>query len=75
MLVAAVVLAFASLVTAHLAIVVGLLGRPPRWRAPAALLLAPLAPFWAWRERMRFRAGVWAAGLVVYVVARVAASF
>ncbi len=74
-LVAAVVLAFAFLVTAHVAIAIGLASRAPRWRAPVALLLAPLAPYWAWREHMRVRAGLWTAGLVVYVVARVAASF
>jgi len=74
-LVAAVVLAFAFLVTAHVAIAVGLLGRAPRWRAPVALAVPPLAPYWAWRERMRVRAGLWAAGLVVYVAARIVASF
>ncbi len=74
-LVACVVLAFAFLVTAHVAIVVGLIGKTPRWRAPAAFFLAPLAPYWAWHERMRVRAGLWVGGLVVYVVARIAASF
>jgi hypothetical protein len=74
-LVGAVVLAFAFLLTAHLAIAVGLVAKKPRWRAPVALVVAPLAPFWAWREHMRVRAGVWAAGLVLYVIARVAASF
>ena len=75
LLVIAVVLAFAFLVTAHVAIAIGLAGRAPRWRALVALLFAPLAPYWAWKERMRVRAGLWAAGLVVYVAARVAASF
>jgi hypothetical protein len=74
-LVGAVVLAFALLVTAHLAIAVGLVAKTPRWRAPVALVFAPLAPYWAWREHMRVRAGIWAAGFVIYVVARVAASF
>jgi hypothetical protein len=74
-LVIAVVLAFAFLVTAHVAIAVGLVAKPPRWRAPIALLVAPLAPYWAWREHMRVRAGLWAVGLLVYVGARIAASF
>jgi hypothetical protein len=74
-LVGAVVLAFAFLVTAHLAIAVGLVSKPPKWRAPIALVVAPLAPYWAWREHMLVRAGLWAAGLVVYVIARVAAAF
>jgi hypothetical protein len=48
-------LAFAALTTAHLAIVVGLSRRPPRWRAAAALFVGPLAIYWAVRERMRAR--------------------
>jgi len=74
-LVGAVVLAFALLVTAHLAIIVGLVAKTPRWRALAALVFAPLAPYWAWREHMRVRAGLWAAGLVIYVIALVLSSF
>jgi hypothetical protein len=74
-LVGTVVLAFALLVTAHLAIVVGLVAKTPRWRALVALVFPPMAPYWAWREHMRVRAGIWAAGLVLYVVARIAASF
>lgn len=74
-LVGAVVLAFAFLLTAHLSIAFGLVAKSPRWRAPVALVVAPLAPYWAWREHMRVRAGLWAMGLFVYVVARVAASF
>jgi hypothetical protein len=73
--VGAVVLAFAFLVTAHLAIVVGLVAKTPKWRALVALVFAPLAPYWAWREHMRIRAGLWTAGLVIYVVALVLASF
>src|SRR5690606_27351986 len=69
-----VVLAFAVLLTVHVAIAFGLLGRRPRWRGLVALLVVPLAPFWAWRERMRVRAGLWAAAALVYVVARVIAS-
>jgi hypothetical protein len=67
--VGAVVLGFAILVTAHVTIAFGLVRRTPRWRAPVALVVAPLAPYWAWREHMRVRAGVWTAALVVYVVA------
>jgi hypothetical protein len=74
-LVGVVVLAFALLVTAHLAIAVGLVTKTPRWRALVALVVPPLAPYWAWREHMRVRAGIWAAGLVLYAVARVLASF
>jgi hypothetical protein len=74
LVVGAVVLAFAFLVTAHLAIAVGLVAKTPRWRALVALVVAPLAPYWAWREHMRVRAVIWAAGLVLYVVALIASS-
>lgn len=70
-LVAAIVLSFALFVTAHLAIVWGLLFRAPRWRSPVALVLPPLAPYWAVRERMRVRAILWIASLVVYALARI----
>lgn len=70
-LVAAIVLSFGLFVTAHLAVAWGLLFRPPRWRSPVALLLPPLAPYWAIRERMRVRAILWIASLVVYAVARI----
>jgi hypothetical protein len=64
-----VILSFAVLATAHLGVVVGLLGRPRRWRSVAALLFVPLAPYWAIRERMYLRAGAWLGAAVVYGVA------
>lgn len=67
------VLAFALFITAHVAIVYGLAVRPPRWRAAAALLVSPLGVYWAWREQMRIRAGIWGAALALYVVASVIA--
>jgi hypothetical protein len=70
---AALVLAFAVLVTVHVTIVAGLLGRAPRWRALPALVVAPLAPYWAWRT-MRRRALVWVASAAAYAVLRVIAS-
>jgi len=70
---AAVVVAFSTLVTAHLTLVVALASRPPRWRAAAALIVAPLAPLWGWRDA-RKRAVAWVASAIVYAVARWAAS-
>jgi hypothetical protein len=67
------VVAFALLITAHVAIAYGLAWRPPRWRAAVAFVAAPLAPYWAWREKMRVRAGVWTGAVVLYVVATVIA--
>lgn len=72
-IVAVLVVAFAAVVTTHIAIAFGLLFRRPRWRAAVALAVPPFAPYWAWRERMRARAGLWAASLAVYVVALVLA--
>lgn len=68
--VGALVLSFALLVTTHVTIVAGLVARLPRWRAPLALFVPPLAPYWALRERMRVRAWVWVACVVVYAAAR-----
>ncbi len=64
---AAVVVAFSTLVTTHVTLVVALASRRPRWRAPVALLIAPLAPLWGWRES-RKRAITWVASAVVYAV-------
>ena len=69
------VLAFALFITAHIAIAFGLAFRAPKWRAPAAFFVAPLAPYWAWREHMRVRFGVWVAALVLYIVASIVARF
>ena len=70
---AAVIGAFALLVTAHVWIVIGLLRRRPRWRAPVALFAFPLAPYWAVREQMTVRSVAWIAGAVGYVLARIVA--
>jgi len=72
--VAMFVLSFALWVTSHLAIMVGLLARPPRLRAPVALVVAPLAPYWAVRERMLARAIAWVVGGVAYGMAWLLAS-
>lgn len=61
-----VVLSFAVLVVAHLALVVGLAARRPRWRALAALVIIPLAPYWGRAERMHARVVVWIASALAY---------
>lgn len=66
----ALVLSFAALVTAHFAIVVGLAARKPRWRAPAALVVVPLAPWWAHQARMHVRFVAWIVAAVAYAVLR-----
>jgi len=72
---AAIVLSFAVLVTAHVALVAGLAVREPRTRGLVALLVPPLAPYWGLRERMRVRAAIWSLSLLVYVAGRVAERF
>ncbi len=69
-IVAALVLAFAVLVTAHVTLVVGLATRQPWWRAPVALFVAPLAPYWGYQAGLRRRAITWAAAAVGYAVFR-----
>ena len=71
--VAALIAAFAALVTAHVLIVGGLARRRPRARALAALVVFPLAPVLAFRERMRVRAVLWIVFAAAYVAARIAA--
>jgi hypothetical protein len=73
--VATLVIALALFITAHVTITYGLAWRPPRWRALVAFFVAPLAPFWAWREHMRIRAGIWAAALVLYIIAMIVSRF
>ena len=65
--------AFAVLVTAHVTIAAGLVRRRPRWHALLAFVVAPLAPYFALRERMRVRAIAWLGALVVYATAMVLA--
>jgi hypothetical protein len=72
--VAALVIAFATLVTAHGMLVVGLLARKPLWRAPVALLVAPLAPYWGYEQGMKRRAVTWVVAAVAYAVLRWVAS-
>ncbi len=64
---ALLVLAFATLVTVHVALVAGLAARAPRWRGAVALVVPPLAPWWGWRTRMRARTVLWIVAAAIYV--------
>lgn len=64
----------ALLLIAHASIVAALATRSPRWRALVALVVPPLAPYWALREKLPGRAVTWIASAVVYAIARIAAS-
>jgi hypothetical protein len=68
-----VILSFATLLTAHLTLVAGLVARRPRWRGAIALVVVPLAPYWGFREQMKARAVVWAAALLIYGIALIVA--
>ncbi len=63
------IVAFAALVTVHVALALGLARRPPRWRGLVAFLVAPLAPFWGWRAKMHVRGALWIVAAGVYLVA------
>lgn len=60
------VTSLAAAVTAWLATTYGLLFRPPRWRAIAALFCPPLAAFWAFKEGMALRGLGVVVGTLVY---------
>jgi hypothetical protein len=64
----ALTLVFLAFVGAHLALVVGLARRGAWGRAIAALVVAPLAPWWGWGEGMRIRTVAWGAALLLYAV-------
>ena len=66
-----IVVSFAALVTAHVALCAGLAARDPWWRGALALVFPFLAPVWAFREGMHRRAIVWTASGAAYVAARV----
>jgi hypothetical protein len=72
LIIAFVVLTFAGLLTAHVAIVFGLAFREPRWRAAVAFVVPPLAPYWAFREHLRVRSILWGVAFVLYLIARLA---
>ena len=61
-----VVVAFAALCTVHVAIVFGLFKQHPRWRAPVAFFVPPLAPYWALRSGMVVRGGIWIGSVILY---------
>lgn len=70
---AALVLSFATLVTAHVALAFGLTLERPRWKGPLALLVPPLAPYWGMEAGMKKRAAFWVGAVCVYALARILA--
>ena len=71
---AALVVTFATFVTVHMTLVGRLIWYVrPRWRSALALALPPLAPIWGYQQGWRRSATLWVASVVGYVVARMAA--
>ena len=69
LLLAVLLLAFATLVTAHVTLSVGLALRAPRWRALVAFCVPPLAPYWGFRAGMPVRAIAWIVSAAAYAIA------
>jgi hypothetical protein len=71
----ALVVAFALLVTVHVALAARLVLKHPRWRGLVAFIVPPLAPYWGMEAGMKKLATLWIVALSVYVVARIGAAF
>lgn len=71
--VATLLLAFATFVTVHVVVAVRLLRATPRWRGLLALVVLPLALLWAIRAGWRKTAALWFGSVLVYLVALLAA--
>ena len=67
---AGLVLGFATLVTVHLALAARLVLRErPRWRGLVALVVPPLAVIWGFRAGFRRNAVLWLVAVVIYLIA------
>jgi hypothetical protein len=64
--IAVLLTAFATLVTMHVTLAIGLLRRSPWWRAVVGFVVPPLAPWWGWHEKMRIRSTLWGVAAVLY---------
>lgn len=67
------VLAFAAFVTVHATTLFGLARRHHLTETLGALVVPPLAPYWAFTHGMRVRAIAWLASAVLYAVVLVLA--
>jgi uncharacterized membrane protein len=52
---------------AHVVLVVSL-AKKALWRAPIALFVVPLAPYWGWTHGMRMRVIAWGVTVVLYAI-------
>ena len=74
-LIAALVVALAAFVTAHVGLSAALvITTKPRWRGVVALFVPPLAPLWGFIAKRRLGSIAWCAFLALYVAARIVAA-
>jgi len=64
------VLACAAMLTAHVALVIGLAKHIPRYRALVAVFVPPLGAYWAIRAKQHVRGVAWIIAASAYVVMR-----
>jgi len=73
---AVLVSSLATLLLTHLTIAVKLVRQvKPRYRGLLALLVPPLAPLWAYRQRWQRLCWLWVSAVLIYATAVVVASF
>lgn len=68
-----ITVAFATLVTSHVALSFKLARAKPLWRGLVAFVLPPLAPIWGFRAGFRKLGGLWLGAVGVYIVGLVVA--
>jgi len=61
---------FVSWALVHLFVVTRLAGRRPWWRGPVALVVLPLAPYWAAKAGLRAWASIWVLALAAWLTSR-----
>jgi hypothetical protein len=70
LLLGVLVISFATLLTAHVAIAVRLFMKSrPRYRGVVAFMVPPLAPFWAYTHGFRRMCWLWVGAVTCYAVA------
>lgn len=65
---AALVAAFATLVTVHVALAFGIARRTTVWQGALSLIVPPLAPYWGLESGLRLRSALWLGAVTGYLV-------
>jgi hypothetical protein len=68
-LMAALTLGLATLITVHVSLAWRLFWRSPRWRGLVVLVVPPLAVIWAFRAGWKRSAALWLGAVGVYLAA------